>query len=132
MIEMRVSTTKDIGEQGEEPFVSVPQAAGLLHVSQATIWRWVEAGRLPAYRIGPRRIRIKRRDLETVVSPVKGKGSPEVSSVRDKGGIWAGYDPGKVREALRESAGAFAGIDADAFIAEIHAARGQASRGRPE
>lgn len=45
--------------------------------------------------------------------------------------IWANYDPERVRRALRESAGAFSTIDAEAFKADIKAQRGQDSSGRP-
>lgn len=45
--------------------------------------------------------------------------------------IWKGYDPEKVKEALRKSAGAFKGIDCEALKRDIYAARGQDSRGRP-
>ena len=44
--------------------------------------------------------------------------------------IWAGYDPEKMRQALRESAGALEGVDTDALMRDIHAAREQRSRGR--
>lgn len=55
----------------ESPYYSVPEAAEALHVSRATIWRWIDAGRLPAYRVGPRRIRIKVEDLRRAVQPVR-------------------------------------------------------------
>lgn len=45
--------------------------------------------------------------------------------------IWAGYDAEKARGVLRESAGVLAGIDREALLADIHAAREQASHGRP-
>jgi hypothetical protein len=44
--------------------------------------------------------------------------------------IWAGYDPEKMRQALHESAGALEGVDTDALMRDIHAAREQRSRGR--
>ncbi len=46
------------------------------------------------------------------------------------GDVWAGYDPKKVREALRESAGALKGLDREKLLEDIHAAREQESRGR--
>lgn len=45
--------------------------------------------------------------------------------------IWANYDPERVREALRRSAGALKGIDRDKFLADLKAQRGQDSHGRP-
>ena len=38
--------------------------------------------------------------------------------------VWAGYDPKRVREGLRRSAGAFAGIDAAAFKEDLRYWRG--------
>ena len=40
------------------------EAAKLLKVSPVTISRWLKQGRLPAYRLGPRAVRIRRADLE--------------------------------------------------------------------
>lgn len=45
--------------------------------------------------------------------------------------IWAGYDPEKVRAALRDAAGILKGVDRKALMRRIHAARGQSSLGRP-
>src|SRR4051812_49305817 len=55
----------------ERDFYSVPQAAKRLGVSPSTVWRWIEAHRLPAYRVGPKNIRIRKEDLEQVVQPTK-------------------------------------------------------------
>jgi excisionase family DNA binding protein len=54
----------------EEGYVTVAEAAQRLHVSHPTVWRWIKAGRLPAYRVGPKSIRIKSADLERLVQPV--------------------------------------------------------------
>ena len=43
--------------------------------------------------------------------------------------IWEGYDPKKVREALRKSAGAFRGVDAAALMQDVHKARMQKGKG---
>ncbi len=43
----------------------------MLRVSPSTVWRWIEADRLPAYRVGPRNIRIRRDDLDRVIRPVR-------------------------------------------------------------
>lgn len=45
--------------------------------------------------------------------------------------IWANYDPERVRQALRASAGALAHIDVDELRADIRSQRGQDSHGRP-
>lgn len=46
--------------------------------------------------------------------------------------LWAYYDPERVREALRASAGALAGIDVEAFKAEMRELRGPISFGRSD
>lgn len=47
----------------DEEYVTVAEAASFLKVSPSTIWRWIDQGVLPAYRIGQRRIRLRRVDL---------------------------------------------------------------------
>jgi len=49
---------------------------------------------------------------------------------KEREGIWAGYDPGKVLEALRKSAGALAGVDRRRLLVDIRAQRSQDTRGR--
>ncbi len=51
--------------------LSVPEAARLLGISRTTVSRWIGAGKLPAYRVGPKNIRIKKEDLEKVVQPAR-------------------------------------------------------------
>ena len=55
----------------DRAFYSVSQAARLLGVSPSTVWRWIEADRLPAYRVGPKTIRIRKEDLEMVIQPAR-------------------------------------------------------------
>jgi excisionase family DNA binding protein len=121
-----VATNQDNDRQ----FYTVPEAALLLQVSQATVWRWIEAGKLPAYRVGPRRIRIQKQDLITVIQPVQRR---EVAVVKEEEvrTIWANYDPQRVCQALKQSAGALAGVDRQALLEDIHVARKQDSNGRP-
>ncbi|MEX2227763.1 MAG: helix-turn-helix domain-containing protein [Dehalococcoidia bacterium] len=49
---------------------TVAEAAEMLGVSVSTIWRWVDSGQLPAFRVGPKAIRIKRQDVEAAIQPV--------------------------------------------------------------
>ena len=49
--------------------LTLPEAATLLKVSVVTLRRWIKQGRLPAYHIGPRKVRIKRRDLTKAFTP---------------------------------------------------------------
>lgn len=49
-------------------YLSVKEAAAELGVSPSTIWRWIEAGRLPAQRIGPKIIRLRRDDVSLSIA----------------------------------------------------------------
>jgi excisionase family DNA binding protein len=55
----------------ERRFYSVAEAADALGVSPSTIWRWIRDRRLPAYRVGPRTIRIKPEDVEALLQPAR-------------------------------------------------------------
>lgn len=48
--------------------LTVKQAAALLQVTERTIRNYIESGLLPALRMGPRLIRIRRADLERLFS----------------------------------------------------------------
>lgn len=48
----------------DEEGVSTVEAARRLGVTQATLWRWIEEGRLPSYRVGRKLLRIRLSDLE--------------------------------------------------------------------
>ena len=53
----------------DEELLTIPEAAAALRVSPVTIARWLKQGRLPAYRMGPRAVRIRRDDLTVVLRP---------------------------------------------------------------
>jgi len=50
--------------------ITLQEAAQLCRVSTKTIRRHIAAGRLPAYRLGDRHIRIHRNDLESLMRPI--------------------------------------------------------------
>jgi excisionase family DNA binding protein len=56
----------------DERYVTVAEAAALLKVSRSTLWRWIDQGELPAYRLGQRRVLIKREDLGRLLTPARG------------------------------------------------------------
>lgn len=64
-------------------YMTVKEAAAELGVSPSTIWRWIEAGRLPAQRIGPKIIRLKAGDVETAA----GKSAPKGGRAARENGI---------------------------------------------
>ncbi|MDP2727190.1 MAG: helix-turn-helix domain-containing protein [Dehalococcoidia bacterium] len=62
-----------MAETDASQFYTVSSAARTLDVSPSTVWRWIEAKKLPAYRVGPKKIRIKKDDLETLIRPARAK-----------------------------------------------------------
>jgi len=63
-----------------DDFVSLSEAAQILRVSEVTLRRWINHGRVRAYRFGPRRIRLRRADLEALVTPAREGGGAVTSS----------------------------------------------------
>jgi excisionase family DNA binding protein len=55
------------GEWGD--FVTVQEGAAFLHISQSTVWRRVKAGDVRAYRLGGRRVWLRRTELAGLVKP---------------------------------------------------------------
>jgi hypothetical protein len=55
----------------------------------------------------------------------------EAENAPQKQDIWADYDPEKVRQGLKRSAGALKGVDHEALKQDIHRLRQDDSRDRP-
>lgn len=55
----------------EQPteLLTLAETAQLLKVSVVTLKRWLRQGHLTAYRVGPRALRIRRTDLDALLSP---------------------------------------------------------------
>jgi len=53
----------------DEDYVSVTEAAALLRVAPSTVRRWIRDGDVPAYRIGRRRVALKRDELSNLITP---------------------------------------------------------------
>lgn len=56
--------------------LTVAEAAQILKVSIVTLHRWLKQGRLPACHVGPRAVRIRRGDLEQVMTPLPRPAAP--------------------------------------------------------
>jgi len=52
-------------------FLTIAEVSNLLRVSRVTLHRWLKQGRLQAYHVGPRAVRIRREDLDTVVTSLR-------------------------------------------------------------
>src|SRR3989304_2608550 len=85
----------------ETDYATVSEAARLLRVSVPTVWRWIDSGRLPAYRVGSRSIRIRRADLESLVRPARAMKERTVEDKVIRLGDRAG-DPKELVAALLE------------------------------
>jgi excisionase family DNA binding protein len=85
----------------DRDFYSVAEAAKQLAVGRSTIWRWIEAGKLPAYRVGPKNIRIKRQDLEKVIQPARANRS-EVGAMSQTTSIYTTLQIPPLTEEERE------------------------------
>jgi excisionase family DNA binding protein len=48
----------------DEPFLTVAQVAETLQLNQQNVRNWVDRGELPAVRVGKRRVRVRREDLD--------------------------------------------------------------------
>jgi excisionase family DNA binding protein len=94
--------------------LTLTEAATLLKVSVVTLRRWIKQGRLPAYHVGPRKVRIKRHDLTKAFTPTA---QEEVSAVPEKITIRPLTDA-EVAEQLQ------AVVESEAFLARMRAKRG--------
>jgi excisionase family DNA binding protein len=65
----------------DEQLLTVTEAAELLRVAPSTIRRWIRDGDVRAYRVGKRRVGLRRSDLAAVVEPTRTRGQD------DRGGI---------------------------------------------
>src|SRR4051812_44300903 len=75
-----------ISENAE--LLTIAEAANALKVSTITIHRWLKGGRLTAYRVGPRVVRIRRSELSRILSPHHGEDvSPMPEIVRSAADI---------------------------------------------
>lgn len=54
-----------------DEYVTVAEAAAQLGVAQSTIRRWIREERVPAYRLGDRRILLRQHDLEALAVPIR-------------------------------------------------------------
>ena|SRR5579885_2323538 len=100
--------------------ITLKEAAQLLRVSEVTVRRWLKQGRLPAYHVGPRALRVRREDLTSHVLPV-GAGRPAES--RRVGVPGEPWQPRRLTE--EEVRRGLAAVErARQHMAEMRAARG--------
>ncbi len=78
----------------DEEYVTVAEAATLLRVAPSTIRRWIREGDVPAYRVGRRRVALKRDDLSTLITPAR----PDSETVT----MMTGDEPGEIHRLTPE------------------------------
>ena len=83
-----------------DEYVTVTQAATLLHVAPSTIRRWIREGVVPAYRIGRRRVVLKRTDLMNLITPSRAAGEKGDDTVRGERAMIRPLTPEEQRRAL--------------------------------
>ena len=80
----------------EEEFLTVAEAAMLLRVAPSIVRRWIREGDVPAYRIGRRRVALKRDDLSYLITPAR----PGVELADDQDREPRRLTPGEQQRAL--------------------------------
>lgn len=67
----------------DQEYLTVAEAAALLRVAPSTVRRWIREGDLPAYRLGRRRVGLRRHDLSQLVQPVRAEEAPSHDTAED-------------------------------------------------
>jgi excisionase family DNA binding protein len=94
------------GGDFEETFLTVAEVAELLRLNQQTVRNWIDAGTLPAIRVG-RRVRIKRSDLNRILESGYRGTPPAASTIEGPSAtdFWSGEPVGGVEPASRDEPG---------------------------
>jgi excisionase family DNA binding protein len=92
------------GGEFEESFLTVAEVAELLRLNQQTVRNWIDAGTLPAIRVG-RRVRIKRSDLNRILESGYRGTPPSASTIEGPSAtdFWSGEPVSGVEPASREN-----------------------------
>lgn len=62
---------KDLTPMTDEQYYSINEVATLVKVTYLTVYRWIQAKKLPAYKIG-KQYRVKKEDLDAFIKSYKG------------------------------------------------------------
>jgi excisionase family DNA binding protein len=90
----------------EESLLTVAEVAELLRLNQQTVRNWIDAGSLPAIRVG-RRVRIKRSDLNRILESGYRGTPPPASTIEGPSAtdFWSGEPVSGVEPAPRDPQG---------------------------
>jgi excisionase family DNA binding protein len=76
-----------------EELLTVAEVAEILKLNQQTIRNWIDAGSLPHVRLGERRVRILRRDLDDLIADNYTGSKPIKPPDPESRSIWDGFMP---------------------------------------
>lgn len=65
------ATSANVGADPNAPNMSIPNAAEYLGVDVSTVREWITDGRLKAYRLGPKVIRLRRSEIDAALTQVQ-------------------------------------------------------------
>ena len=87
----------------EESLLTVAEVAEMLRLNQQTVRNWIDAGTLPAIRVG-RRVRIKRSDLNRILENGYRGTPPSASTIEGPSAtdFWSGEPIGSLEPGSRE------------------------------
>jgi excisionase family DNA binding protein len=69
----------------EDEFLTVAEIATLLKLNQQTIRNWIDAGELRAVRVGRRRVRVRRSELDRFIAAGEQMGPPASDAEHGRG-----------------------------------------------
>ena len=95
-----------MAEEVEESYLTVAEVAATLKLNQQTVRNWIDAGTLPALRVG-RRVRIKRSDFERILEESysgSARAQPERRPDPTGDDFWGGEPVGRAEPARAEPA----------------------------
>jgi excisionase family DNA binding protein len=89
-----------------------------MQVAVSTVRRWIRQGELPAYRVGQRRLVIRRDDLASLIQPIR--------PAEDRNGVHTSDESGRIRPLTSEEQeqGLAAMWRAELLAAQIRERRG--------
>jgi len=62
---------KNHAKADNHEFLTINETAALLRITTRSVRRYVTEGKLPAYRVGERWVRVKREDVERLFTPIQ-------------------------------------------------------------
>jgi excisionase family DNA binding protein len=74
----------DRDEARYDDLTSAREAARLLRVSESTVWRWIDQGAVPSYRVGRKRVYLKAGELARMVKPRQYKQKSDLERLSER------------------------------------------------